>query len=151
MMDMSYGQAGTTLHELRNPAIGKYVHQGMKYAGAYDQHTSGRDAYMATYSTGAQSGVEGWQWPKSKDGANDRSAALFHHPETGEACSGSSPPASRHRPTGCGSWARRPARRRSSSGAEAPRRRAPRGRGSYSPDSVATSERGPPRSRCSHR
>jgi hypothetical protein len=88
MMDMYYGQAGTTLHELRNPAIGKYVHQGMKYEGAYDQHTSGRDAYMSTYSTGAQSGVEGWQWPKTRQGVNDRSAALFHHPETGEALTG---------------------------------------------------------------
>ena len=82
MMDMYYGQAGTTLHELRNPVIGKYVHQGMKYEGAYDQHTSGRDAYMATYSTGAQSGVEGWQWPKAPQGA------LFHHPDTGEALTG---------------------------------------------------------------
>ena len=88
MMDMYYGQAGTTLHELRNPAIGKYVHEGMKYEGAYDQHTSGRDAYMATHSSGAQSGVEGWQWPKNEQGVNDRSAALFHHPETGEALTG---------------------------------------------------------------
>src|SRR3954447_479595 len=27
MMDMYYGDVGTTLHELRNPAIGKYVHK----------------------------------------------------------------------------------------------------------------------------
>jgi hypothetical protein len=88
MMDMYYGQAGTTLHELRNPAIGKYVHEGMKYAGAYDQHTSGRDAYIGSYSTGDQAGVEGWQWPKNEKGANDPAAALFHHPETGEALTG---------------------------------------------------------------
>src|SRR3954447_24974182 len=62
MMDMYYGQAGTSLHEMRNPAIGKYVHKGMKYEGAYDQHTSGRDAYMGSYSGGEQAGVEGWQW-----------------------------------------------------------------------------------------
>jgi hypothetical protein len=60
MMDMYYGQAGTSMHEMRNPAIGKHVHEKMGYKGAYHQAKPGREAYMETYSTGALAGVEGW-------------------------------------------------------------------------------------------
>ena len=61
MMDMYYGKEGTAMHGMRNPAIGKYVHKGMGYAGEYDQMKSGREAYMETYSTGARAGREGWE------------------------------------------------------------------------------------------
>lgn len=95
MMDMYYGQEGQQLHELRNPQIGKYVHEKMGYAGAYDQHKHGRDAYMENYSVGENAGLEGWAFPqlpkgqKSPDSTtNDYSKALFHHPDTGEALSG---------------------------------------------------------------
>jgi hypothetical protein len=95
MMDMYYGQEGQQLHELRNPQIGKYVHEKMGYAGAYDQHKHGRDSYMENYSKGENAGLEGWAFPQLPKGqkshdqtSNDYSKALFQHPDTGEALSG---------------------------------------------------------------
>jgi len=92
MMDMYYGMEGTSLHKLRNPQIGKYVHEKMGYKGAYDQARSGRDAYMETYSKGINAKTEGWQYPQAADSSGTAKRgpqnAIFHHPATGEALTG---------------------------------------------------------------
>jgi hypothetical protein len=92
MMDMYYGMEGTSLHQLRNPQIGKYVHQKMGYQGAYDQATSGREAYIGTYSKGINEKTEGWQYPQAADDSGKvtrgQQNAIFHHPVTGEALTG---------------------------------------------------------------
>lgn len=56
MMDMYYGQAGTTLHLLRDPAIAEFVHYAMGFKPAFSMNQSGRSAYMMTHKTK----VEGW-------------------------------------------------------------------------------------------
>jgi hypothetical protein len=96
MMDMFYGGEHHNLGQLRNPQIGKYVHEKMGYKGDYDQAKSGRDAYMDTYSVGQFAGLEGWQYPQLPKGSpankdttmNDYSKALFTNPETKEPLSG---------------------------------------------------------------
>jgi hypothetical protein len=87
-MDFYYGQAGTDLQEMRNPVIGKYIHEKMRYLGPYDQHRSGRDTYMERWSTGADAGREGWEFKKTPEGKIDESRVLFRHPVTKEALSG---------------------------------------------------------------
>ena len=87
MMDLYYGEDNTTVHELRNPVIGKHVHEQMKYTGDYDHSKSGRDAYRETYGDGSDT-AEGWKWPNQKWGAEGEASALWKHPETGAALTG---------------------------------------------------------------
>jgi len=56
MMDMYYGQAGTTLHTKRNPTIAEFMHYAMDFIGPFNMNQSGRDAYMETFPGAA----EGW-------------------------------------------------------------------------------------------
>jgi len=56
MMDLYYGQAGTNLHEKRNPEIAAFVHYAMGYKGEFSMKQSGRDEYLRTFNTKA----EGW-------------------------------------------------------------------------------------------
>jgi hypothetical protein len=93
---MYYGGEHHNLGQLRNPQIGKYVHEKMNYKGDYDHTKSGRDAYMDTHSVGEFAGLEGWQYPQLPKGSprnadtttNDYSKALFTNPETKEPLSG---------------------------------------------------------------
>jgi len=57
MMDLYYGQKGTSMHTLRNPAIAEFVHYAMGFKGNFSMNQSGRQAYMQTWKTTA----EGWQ------------------------------------------------------------------------------------------
>jgi hypothetical protein len=56
MMDLYYGQKGTTLHLKRIPAIAEFVHYAMGFNGEFSMKQSGRDAYMETFKTS----IEGW-------------------------------------------------------------------------------------------
>lgn len=60
MMDCYYGQEGTEVHLLRDPVIGEFIHKAMGFKGDYNQNTSGREAYLATYP-----GPEGWLKPEN--------------------------------------------------------------------------------------
>lgn len=56
MMDLYYGQAETSLHELRDPIIAEFVHYAMKFKGTFDTNTSGRESYLKSFYTQ----IEGW-------------------------------------------------------------------------------------------
>lgn len=86
MMDLYYGEEGTSVHKLRNPVIGQYVHKKMGYKGEYDHEKSGRDAYRETYATTIT--AEGWKWPNEEWGSKGESSAKWHHPDTGAALTG---------------------------------------------------------------
>lgn len=66
MMDQYYGQAGTCLHEFRDPVIAEFVHRAMGYkASDFSMSTSGRDAYRKHVGVKpGQAGdeFEGWHW-----------------------------------------------------------------------------------------
>lgn len=56
MMDLYYGQANTSLHTRRIPAIAEFVHHAMGFKGPFSMNQSGREAYMETFKTT----IEGW-------------------------------------------------------------------------------------------
>ncbi len=71
MMDLYYGQAGTSLHELRDPIIAEFVHYTMKFQGTFDANTSGRESYLKSFYTK----IEGWdKSTPSKDTYNGLTA-----------------------------------------------------------------------------
>jgi hypothetical protein len=64
MMDLYYGQAGTGLHEKRNPLIAEFVHYAMGFKHGFSMSQSGRDAYIHTFGKQLQSNgkiIEGWE------------------------------------------------------------------------------------------
>ncbi len=62
MMDLYYGQFGTTTFQQRNPIIGKYVHLAMEFAGDYSQGQAGFDSFYKTFGRVAHpDGVKPWR------------------------------------------------------------------------------------------
>jgi hypothetical protein len=57
MMDLYYGQGGTSMHSRRIPAIAEFVHYAMGFKGAFSMNESGRQAYMKSWATK----TEGWR------------------------------------------------------------------------------------------
>lgn len=51
MMDLYCGQEGTSLHDLRDPQIGLYVHKALGFSGDYEHRISGIQAYANTHGT----------------------------------------------------------------------------------------------------
>lgn len=54
MMDLYYGQGGTSLHTKRIPAIAAFVHYAMGYEGDFVMSRSGRDEYLHHFKTGVE-------------------------------------------------------------------------------------------------
>ena len=62
MMDLYYGQFGTTTYQQRNPIIGKYVHLAMEFAGDYSQEQAGFESFYKTFGRIAHpDGVKPWR------------------------------------------------------------------------------------------
>ena len=70
MMDLYYGQKGTTLHEHRDPTIGTYVHRAMRFRGNFEIGRAGWATYQETYNNPLH---EGWRYPTGSE-----KSALFH-------------------------------------------------------------------------
>ena len=72
MMDLYCGQEGTSLHEVRVPQIGLYVHKAMGFVGEYDQRVSGIEAYGKTH------GRSHMPW-RPAEGSGEQAKYLYYH------------------------------------------------------------------------
>ncbi len=85
MMDLYYGQEGTSVHERRDRTIGEYVHFAMGFDGFYDHRLSGRETYLKTFGRhpdGRGGVIEGWMSsPKHPSGYKEFGGCLYPDPE----------------------------------------------------------------------
>ena len=85
MMDLYYGQEGTSIHLSRNRTIGEYVHYAMSFFGFYDHRISGRDAYLNSFGKHPdQKGgfIEGWaSWPRPPNGFTEFEGFYYPDPD----------------------------------------------------------------------
>lgn len=86
MMDLYYGQDGTSIHLRRNRTIGEYVHYAMCFSGFYDHRVSGRDTYLDSFGKhpdGKGGLIEGWSsWPRPPNGFAQFKGFYYPDPDT---------------------------------------------------------------------
>ena len=80
MMDLYYGQYGTTTYQQRNELIGEFVHRAMNFSGTFDIKVPGYEAYWNTFGrVPSPNGDKSWHpgpyyegWEKPPDGDHPR-------------------------------------------------------------------------------
>lgn len=85
MMDLYYGQEGTSIHLHRNRTIGEYVHYAMGFSGFYDHRISGRDTYLNSFGRhpdGKGGLIEGWMSsPRPPNGFKEFEGFYYPDPD----------------------------------------------------------------------
>ena len=101
MMDLYYGQYGTTTFQQRNEFIGEFVHRAMRFSGMYQHDVPGYKAYWNTFghvkSPNAGSSwhpspfYEGWETPPADDHPRKRYSGYYYpNPDSTEPFAGMS-------------------------------------------------------------